>query len=260
MVVSQQTKEEREKQNALLKEYGFNWKREGSLWRLIDAHNQIVSLETALVSIRSGHIEKPKPVYSTANRAAAIQWAHSLTTRTQRERPVVFLDTETTGLGMSDVAIQIGIIDLRGNVLMNFLVHPDSTEISQGAFETHGMSSDKLSDAPMFTSIWVELRAILQESDLLIYNASYDVRILAQTAHKYGLTLPPLRTHCVMQQHAMFVGEVISQPLKTEAYKTHKLIKACEDMGIEYVDAHDALADAKSTRDVLIAMAKLYEE
>ena len=249
--------------NALLKEYGNRGGYEGGtfIWR--DIHGQVIDRNKTLAMIKSGRVEKPAPPaprFSTANRYAAIQWAHSLASRTQRERPVVFLDTETTGLDMTDVAVQIGIMDLRGNVLMNTLVYPDGTEMSQGAFETHGLGPDKLDSAPMFTSIWVELRAILEESDLLAYNMPFDSRILAQTAHKYGLTMPSMRTHCVMQQHAMFIGEVISQPMKTEAYKTHKLIKVCEELNIDYADAHDALADARATRDVLIAMAALYED
>ena len=36
----------------------------------------------------------------------------------------VILDTETTGLGDSDVIIQISIIDLDGNVLMDSLIKP----------------------------------------------------------------------------------------------------------------------------------------
>lgn len=260
MTVATQTKEERDKQNALLKKYGYNWRREGSLWRLVNLRDQVVSVSQALENIQSGKAEEVKPRFSTASRAAAIQWAHSLVSRSQRSRPIVILDTETTGVDMTDIAVQIGIVDLRGNVLVNTLVYPGDTEISQGAFETHGLSNETLSNAPMFESIWVELRAILEEADLLIFNAPFDVRLLTQTTTKYGLTMPPLRTHCVMQQFSMFIGEVSSPPLKAETYVVQSLEKACAHFGIENTGAHDALGDAKATRDVLVAMAVLYEE
>jgi len=34
----------------------------------------------------------------------------------------VIFDTETTGLGENDVIVQIGLLDLDGNVLMNTLI------------------------------------------------------------------------------------------------------------------------------------------
>lgn len=249
-----------QKQNALLDDHGYIRKKEGSRWIVLDPHGHIVSREFALETIASGKAKKVEPRFSTANRAAAIQWAHSLASRTQRDRPVVVLDTETTGVDMTDIAVQIGIMDLRGNVLMNTLVYPGDTKMSEGAFATHGLGPDKLDNAPIFTSIWVELRAIIEESDVLAYNMPFDSRILTQTAAKYGLTMPPLRTHCVMQQYSMFVGEVISPPLKPETYKVQSLAAACEHFNIVNSGAHDALADAMATRDVLLAMAALYED
>ena len=36
----------------------------------------------------------------------------------------VILDTETTGLGDNDVIVQLGILDLNGNVLLDTLIKP----------------------------------------------------------------------------------------------------------------------------------------
>lgn len=249
-----------QKQNALLDDHGYIRKKEGTRWLVLDPHGHVVSREFALETIASGKAKKVEPRFSTANRAAAIQWAHSLVSRTQRHRPVVILDTETTGVDMTDVAVQIGIVDLRGNVLMNTLIYPGDTKMSEGAFATHGLGPDRLDNAPLFTSIWVELRAILEDADLLIFNAPFDSRLLIQTAAKYGLTMPALRTHCVMQQFSMFIGEVSSPPMKAETYVVQSLEKACKHFGIENSGAHDALGDARATRDVLVAMAALYED
>jgi DNA polymerase-3 subunit epsilon len=253
----------RDEKNARYKQYGYRWGREGADWILRDIRGAAVTERMALETIeaiKSGKIEKPKPVISTASRAAAIEWAHSLVNRTQRDRPVVILDTETTGVDMAAVAVQIGVVDLRGIEIMNIFIHPDGTEISQGAFETHGLTIEKLSDAPLFPSIWELLQGILLTADILTFNAPFDSRLLTQTAAKYGLTMPPLRTHCVMQQYSMYVGEVSSPPLKPETYAVQSLEKACAHFGIENSGAHDALGDAMATRDVLIAMAALYED
>jgi DNA polymerase III subunit epsilon len=263
MVVSQYprlTKEERDKQNALLREYGFTWRREGELWRLFDIHSQIVSPESALVSIRSGQIEKPKPAISTANRAAAIEWAYSLTHRSQLARPVIILDTETSGVDMTDMPVQIGIVDLRGNVLIDTLINPDGTAISEKAQETHQISADDLAQAPMFTTIWDQLSALLENCDVLAFNASFDLRLIAQAAHKYGLSMPAVRSHCVMMQYSMYAGELRSQPLRPLEYKMQSLDGACNDFGIVNSGAHRALDDAMATRNVLLAMAALYTE
>jgi len=37
----------------------------------------------------------------------------------------IFLDTETTGVGLYDLVIEVGIVDLDGNVLFNSLINPD---------------------------------------------------------------------------------------------------------------------------------------
>ena len=229
--------------NALLKEYGNRGGYEGGtfIWR--DIHGQVIDRNKTLAMIKSGRVEKPAPPaprFSTANRYAAIQWAHSLVTRTQRDRRVIILDTETNGVDATSVMVQISIVDLRGNVLMDSLVHLDGAEMSEGAYKKHGIGSDRLNDAPLFTSIWDELREILADSDLLCYNTAFDARIVAQTAHKYGFAMPPLRTHCVMQQYSMFYGEVISPPLKAETFMIKSLADACEYFDIVNSGAHDA--------------------
>lgn len=261
MVVSTQTRKERDEQNALLKRFGYRWTKEGQSgkWILLNPNGGSVTPELALETIKSGRSEKAEPRFSTANREAAILWAHSLTSRRQHHRPVVFLDTETTGVDMTAVAVQISIINLRNNVLLDTLVHIDGSEMSEKAQETHGIGIDRLNDAPMFTTIWDKLQNILTTSDLIAFNAPFDFRVLTQTAAKYGLRMPAMKTHCLMQQYSMFIGEVTSTPMRPETYKVQSLAAACEHFGIENSGAHDALGDASAARDVLVAMAALYD-
>lgn len=249
-----------QKQNALLDDHGYIRKKEGTRWLVLDPHGHVVSREFALETIASGKAKKVEPRFSTASRAAAIQWAHSLVSRTQRDRQVVFLDTETSGVDMASVAVQIGGVNLRDDILMDTLIHLDGSEMSEKAQETHGISIDHLSHAPLFTEIWDELKGILESSDLIAFNMPFDARLLTQTANKYGLAMPMMRTHCLMMQFSLFYGEVVSPPMKPETYKIKSLEDACEHFGIVNIGAHDALADARATRAVLLAMAALYED
>lgn len=246
--------------NALLREYGNSGGYEGPkfIWR--DINGQVIDRNKTLAAIKAGKMEKAPRRYSIINQGAVIQWAYSLAHRPQYSRPVVCLDTETTGIDMTAVAVQIGIVNLRGETIMKTLVCLDGSEMSEGAQKVHGLSTDRLNDAPMFPTIWETLRPILETSDLVAYNMAFDARILAQTAHKYGLKMPTLRTHCLMQQYAMYHGELASAPSKSEMFVAPKLEAACEHFSIELIGAHDALTDARATRDVLVALARLYQE
>lgn len=125
------------------------------------------------------------------------EWA----VRALRDECAVILDTETTGLGKEDQVIEIGVIDLAGNVLFERRVCP-SVVIHPAAEAVHGITPAMVSDCPTFDQIAGELRQVIEGRRVLIYNAAFDLRLLRQTYRAFGLPcqwLNRVASDCVMR-------------------------------------------------------------
>lgn len=169
----------------------------------------------------------------------ATQWARSLLER----EDWVILDTETTGLSQIDEIIQIAIIAHDGSVLLDTLVRPIQP-ISAAAIAIHGITNTTLEEAPSFPEIYKEFKAAISEKTMVIYNASFDQRLLNQTIKKYHLPqieINPEQVACAMLQYSAWKGEIWSDG----NYKWQKLPGG----------DHTALGDCKATLDLIKKMA-----
>jgi len=120
----------------------------------------------------------------------------------------LILDTETTGLGDNDVIVQIGILDLDGNVLLESLVKPTKRKrISSEATAIHGITMKMLQDAPTFKEIYPKFYEVIRNKKLLIYNAEYDGRLLTQTRIQDELKMDDFDALCIMRLYSVFLGE-----------------------------------------------------
>jgi DNA polymerase III subunit epsilon len=150
----------------------------------------------------------------------------------------IFLDTETTGLSNQDVVIEVGVVDLAGQILFQSLVNPP-IPIPAAATAIHGITADMLSEAPTWKAAWDELHAVLQGRHVGIYNKEFDLRMMKQTNnHKDYLiewNLDDNRVFCVMELYARFYGQ------------RSKLESAGAACGISLPNSHRAVDDAKLT-------------
>ena len=95
----------------------------------------------------------------------------------------IILDTETTGLNPADGhrIIEIGCIKLiNGRITGRYYqqyINP-LREIDEGASEVHGLTQDDLSKKPEFSQIAEEFLAFVDDSQLIIHNASFDIGFL----------------------------------------------------------------------------------
>lgn len=94
----------------------------------------------------------------------------------------VILDTETTGLGDTDVCVEIGICSLDGKALLNTRVYTD-VEISTEASLVNGIYNKDLVGAPTIQELKSTLDEILKGKTVLIFNAKFDTRILKQSGY-----------------------------------------------------------------------------
>ncbi|KAK0359469.1 hypothetical protein LTR94_031183, partial [Friedmanniomyces endolithicus] len=91
----------------------------------------------------------------------------------------IVLDTETTGFDpkTGDRLIEVGCIEIldllpTGRTFHRF-VNPERT-IPPDAIRVHGITDDKVKDAPKFHEIVPDLNAFIGDAQLIAHNAAFD--------------------------------------------------------------------------------------
>ena len=100
-------------------------------------------------------------------------------------KPYAIIDTETTGLGDTDQIIQIACLLDDGKNFQNYVL--PTVEISEGAYNVHGISKKEVSGAPLFDEIFLALWKFVGNRDILIYNADFDLRLIRQSLKACGI-------------------------------------------------------------------------
>ena len=158
----------------------------------------------------------------------------------------LILDTESSGLDDRAEIVEITIIDMQGKILLDTLIKP-SASIPDEATEIHGISDADVQNAPSWADIYDEFVEIVKGKEILIYNSSFDTRLLAQSSVRHGLPAPALEASCVMTTYAHWYGEVGYRG----GYIWQSLVAAAQQCGIDASGAHRSLADCKLTLAVI---------
>ena len=94
----------------------------------------------------------------------------------------IVLDTETTGLDYNkgDRLVEIGAIELinhipTGKTFHSYLNPIIDREMPQEAFNIHGLTTEFLSNKPLFSEVVESFLSFLGESNLIIHNAKFDI-------------------------------------------------------------------------------------
>ena len=177
------------------------------------------------------------------------------------KKDIVILDTETTGLGNDDEIVEISIIDKNENILLDTLVKP-TISISYDAYNTHGIFDLDVMDAPRYPEIHKEIIDIIKDKIVVIYNASYDFRILEQTSLIYNLENPLKHAKdifCAMKNYSVIYGEWKDY---YNDYKWCNLSKAAhyEDVDLEGMELHRALGDTIITLRLMKKIENNYDD
>jgi DNA polymerase-3 subunit epsilon len=92
------------------------------------------------------------------------------------------LDTETTGVNRIAEMVELAIIGPMGDVVYDGLIRPKHPIIKK-ASDTHGITNEHVKNAPTLAEEWDAIQAALMSQPwLIIYNKTFDVRILKQSA------------------------------------------------------------------------------
>lgn len=124
-----------------------------------------------------------------------------------RKRDFTVLDTETTGVNRVAEMVELSIVNARGEEVYDGFIRP-KYRIVRSATATHGITNEKVADAPTLADEWDRIQAaLMSEPWLLIYNKQFDERILKQSAfvnHLQPFVLP--RVDDLMLRFARWSG------------------------------------------------------
>ena len=163
----------------------------------------------------------------------------------------IVLDTETTGFDpeSGDRIVEIGAVELFNHVSTGRTYHqyinPERT-MPQEAFEVHGLGDDFLRDKPVFAKIADDFLAFVQDSKLVIHNASFDMKFL--NAELRWLNLPQIAMDRAIDTVAMARKKFPGSPASLDAL--------CRRFGIDNAarTLHGALLDSEILAEVYLEL------
>lgn len=170
----------------------------------------------------------------------------------QLKRPLVFIDLETTGINLStDRIVEIAIIKIFPDgtrTVKQKIVNPQMA-IPKASSDIHGITDDKVKDAPSFKQVANELKQFIDDADISGYNSNrFDIPLLMEEFLRAGLEIDMTNRRMLDVQH---IFHMMEKRTLGAAYKFY-----CEK---ELLDAHSAEADATATWEILEAQLVRYE-
>lgn len=197
---------------------------------------------------------KFKPDPSLA-RILAIDWAEYVFSASPYD--FIILDTETTGTGNDAEIVSIAAITSDGESVLDLLLKPEHPErLANGSGAVNGITSEMVATAPHVPDVYSQIYGALAGEHIIVWNADFDWPLLERTCYRYGFVPPyPASVTCAMKMFARWHGEWNQQK---NDWQFKGLQYAAERLGVLPYQAHSALGDCRTTRDVIRAMAGAY--
>lgn len=167
----------------------------------------------------------------------------------------IVLDTETTGLEWKkgNRVVEIGCVELlerrpTGRTWQQY-IHPER-EFEPGAQEVTGLTLEFLADKPKFAEIADAFLAFIEDAELIIHNAAFDVGFLDHELSLLGPHYGRLRDRVR--------GVEDSLELARQRYpgQRNSLDALCRRLGVDnaHRQLHGALLDAQLLAEVYLAL------
>ena len=167
----------------------------------------------------------------------------------------IFLDTETTGLypDQGHRVIEIAAVEMVNRRLTNnhfhVYVNPER-EIDRAAQEVHGITLEFLQDKPLFAAIADALTRFVQDAELIIHNAPFDVGFLNRELGLIGLQ--------PITQFSANIIDTLKMAKDMRPGQRNNLDALCKHFGVDNAKRtlHGALLDAELLAEVYLAMTR----
>jgi DNA polymerase III subunit epsilon len=169
----------------------------------------------------------------------------------QLQRPIAFIDLETTGINLgTDRIVEIAIVRINidgTKVNKRKLLNPQML-IPAESSAIHGITNEMVKDAPTFKQAANEIKQFIENCDLGGYNSNrFDVPMLVEEFLRAGIDFSVDGRKLVDVQR---VFHLMEQRTLTAAYQFY-CAKTLEN-------AHSAEADAEATWEILLAQIERY--
>lgn len=166
----------------------------------------------------------------------------------------IVLDTETTGLEIRDGnrIIEIGAIELvnrqRTGRQLHLYINPER-DIEPGALEVHGITREFLADKPCFGEICEQFLRFIDQSELIIHNADFDVGFLDHELTLLDPTLPAIADRCQ-------ILDTLTMARQKHPGMRNSLDALCKRYDVDNTrrELHGALLDSELLAEVYLMM------
>ncbi len=166
----------------------------------------------------------------------------------------VVLDTETTGLEpvKDHRVIEIGCIEIldrriTGNFFHRYL-NPER-EVEAGALEVHGIDNRFLKDKPRFADVAMEFLKFVDDAEILIHNAAFDVAFINHELRLMGDVDADISRRCR-------VTDTLEMARRLHPGQKNSLDALCKRYNVDNSsrEHHGARLDAQLLAEVYLAM------
>lgn len=166
----------------------------------------------------------------------------------------IILDTETTGLdpNQGHKLVEVGAVEMVDRQLTGVHFHHylnPQRESDEGALNVHGLTTEFLSDKPLFKCIAQDLLNFIDGATVLIHNAAFDTKFI--NAELALLNLPSMHSVCTVEDTLLMAREMFPG-------KRNNLDALCDRLGVNnaHRTLHGALLDAEILAEVYLAMTR----
>lgn len=167
----------------------------------------------------------------------------------------VVLDTETTGLNpkLGDRIIEIGCIEILSRRVSERHFHAylnPERDVDLGATRVHGLTREDLAAKPKFAEVAREFLDFVQDAELLIHNADFDVEFLDAELARAGLGR--------LADYGVKVTDTLAFARELHPGRKNSLDALCERYFVSnsHRQLHGALLDARLLAECYLAMTR----
>lgn len=171
-----------------------------------------------------------------------------MTAKLKQLRSFAAIDFETaTAKRASACALGLVIVD-SGDIVneQDWLIRPPDNAYESFHTSLHGISAADTANAPPFDLVWSEVAALIGNRLMVAHNTDFDISVLRHSAAYHGYTPPEASFICTYR---------LARSRWPDRY-SWKLPNMCDALGINGLDHHDPLSDARAAARVLLAMCE----
>ncbi|MBL0233066.1 MAG: 3'-5' exonuclease [Chitinophagaceae bacterium] len=171
----------------------------------------------------------------------------------QLNKPIAFIDLETTGINLgTDRIVEIAIVKILADgskIVKRKLLNPEMP-IPKASSDVHGITNDMVKDAPSFKQVAQELKQILDGCDFAGYNSNrFDIPLLMEEFLRAGVEFD-MRHRRLLDVQNIF--HKMEPRTLSAAFKFY--------CGKELEGAHGAEVDATATYEILLSQLQRYPD